>query len=214
VQALALLVYLSLLLLYLEALGAAGHGRKYVVAVHRSQHEARAVPRLGAESAADRSTAAAPLEAAYAHGRQELRATLDLHLQAFKGRGANHRITVLFLAPRRHLSLGSPRSCVTFDRFSLLPYLPFSLSPFHSLHPAFLLGLAALGENLVPEPNCPCYARPGINGAIDPDSAGTVGRAMTGRGVVESWGRGAKGGGGIRRCAGAMKNHKSQNEIA
>lgn len=70
---------------HLESLGAAGHGGEDIVAVHRSQDEAGSVPGLGAGAAAHRGgargAAAACLQAAHAHGRQELRATLHLHLQ-------------------------------------------------------------------------------------------------------------------------------------
>ena len=53
---------------HLESLGAAGHGGEYVVAVHRAEDEAGAVPGLGAGAAARRGASAA-LQAAHADRR-------------------------------------------------------------------------------------------------------------------------------------------------
>jgi len=44
------------LLTHLEPLGTAGHGRKDVVGVHGAQNQARAIPRLLAESVDDAET--------------------------------------------------------------------------------------------------------------------------------------------------------------
>lgn len=67
--------------MYLQAIGAARHGCEYVVAVHGAEYEARAVPWMCARATAHRRVAAA-LEAAHAHRRQVLGATLNFHLGA------------------------------------------------------------------------------------------------------------------------------------
>lgn len=52
---------------YLESLAAARHGSEDIVAVHGAEDQARAIPRLGAETAAY-GLAAAALQTTHAHG--------------------------------------------------------------------------------------------------------------------------------------------------
>lgn len=66
---------------HLEPIGAAGHGREDVVAVHGPEDEAGSVPGLVAVDALHRGAA---LEAAHAHGRQVLRPVVDLNLKRTK----------------------------------------------------------------------------------------------------------------------------------
>lgn len=65
---------------YLESLAAAGHGSENIVAVHGTEDQAWAIPRLSTETAAYRLAAAA-LQTTHAHSWQKLCATFDLHLQ-------------------------------------------------------------------------------------------------------------------------------------
>lgn len=51
----------------LESLAAAGHGSEDIVAVHGAEDQARAIPRLGTETAAY-GLAAAALQTTHAHG--------------------------------------------------------------------------------------------------------------------------------------------------
>lgn len=64
----------------LDAVLAAGRGGEDVVAVHGSEDERGAVP--GSAAAAAVEACAPPLQAAHAHGEQEVEAALEAHLQA------------------------------------------------------------------------------------------------------------------------------------
>lgn len=64
----------------LDAVLAAGRGGEDVVAVHGAEDERGAVPRSAAAAAVE--ARAPPLQAAHAHGEQEVEAALEAHLQA------------------------------------------------------------------------------------------------------------------------------------